>query len=93
LSESDQAEWKAIKDEYDVVRNQARELEGKKEILDGRRKLFWTKLENDTGIFDKNMRITDDYRLLVEKDKPVKRSLLDAPEADEFPEPESPDNE
>ena len=73
LSESDKAVWKSIHDEYDVLRNQAKELEGKKDMLDGKRKLFWMKLENDTGIYDKNMRITDDYRLLIEKDKPANR--------------------
>ena len=82
LSESDKAEWKAVREEHSMLVNQAKELEGKSNMLDGRRKVFWAKLENDTGIFDKNMRITDDYRLLIEKDEPKRiPGMLQEPES------------
>jgi len=69
LLETDRAEWAAIKKAHEILVNKAKALEAEKEMNDARRKAFWAKLESDTGIYDKNMRIKDDTILLVEKDK------------------------
>lgn len=69
LSEADRAEWIDIKKVHAVLVNKTKTLDAEKEMNDARRKALWAKIESDTGIFDKNMRITDDFRLLVEKDK------------------------
>lgn len=73
LSISDAEEWQSIEKENAKLENEITNLKARQEIISARRKLFWCKIEQDTGIYDKNMRIvgTD---LFIEKDKPVESS-------------------
>lgn len=73
LSDADRAEWIAIKQAHAVIVNKAKALQAEQDMNDARRKMLWTKIESDTGIFDKNMRINDEYMLLVEKEKEEKK--------------------
>lgn len=69
LSETDHAEWAAIQKAHLVLVNEVKSVQAKIDMIDARRKAFWAKIEADTGIYDKNMRVNDDFILLVEKDK------------------------
>jgi hypothetical protein len=95
LSETDKTEWASIRKAHEILVNKAKALEAEKEMNDARRKAFWAKLEADTGIFDKNMRITDDYRLLVEKDKEEKKEGCsgDCSNCSDSPDEPSPEDE
>lgn len=95
LSETDKTEWASIQRAHEILVNKMKALEAEKEMIDARRKAFWAKLESDTGIFDKNMRITDDYRLLVEKDKEEKKEGCsgDCSNCSDSPDEPSPEGE
>ncbi len=70
LSPEDKAEWEGINRDHGILRNKARRLEAENQVIESRRKMFWAKIEEATGIYDLNMRIDDECNLLVERKTP-----------------------
>lgn len=68
LSPDDAEEWSRINADDAKLRTEAVAMKAKIDIVESRRKLFWCKIEENIGIYDKNMQIrgTDLY---IEKDK------------------------
>ena len=69
LSAQDAIEWKIINADDAKLKSEVNALKARVEMVAARRKLMWCKLEESTGIYDKNMRIIGND-LYIEKDKP-----------------------
>lgn len=68
LAPTDAAEWKELQAEHLKIKNEAEVLAAKAKMVEAKRELFWCRVEHNTEIYDKNMRIIDG-NLYVEKDK------------------------
>jgi len=71
LSPDDAKEWLSIMSDSNKIKIEAEVIKARNDMVEARKKLFWCRIEESTGIYEKSMRIIG-TNLLIEKDKPEK---------------------